>query len=261
MSTVALSAAPDAGQLTAYYRAALWGLRRLDEVGVPPARFDAAADARWAQFQGHLTWSHRVDLLLRDAAVRFGAAFHAGAVFELPGLAGDEPFGPDWTSLRAQDARDRWEEVKRAAGGNPAIYVERWSELLKIPAPKGPELERPGPAEHLLACGPTAAWRVHRVFQGQGALDWSKNVTVIAETPAARQFVGLLAVVDPAPGATKLVRGPGSGDDAAAWTQELRSELPRLDRIVLDPQAAPAVAQGVEALRALFPRAVVVGAE
>lgn len=252
-----MTAAAELDGLTvgAYYRAAVWALRRLDDVGVPPKRFDAAADTRWTQFQGNLNASHRIDLLLRDAAARFGAAFSAGFVFDLPGLAIDEPFGPGWPSMRPQEARDLWNEVKRAPATEGKALVALWAKLLGVATPGKGAVGKPGPAEQIVAVGPTAAWKAFEAFMGQGALDWSRGVHVFADTPAGRQFAGLLAVVDPAPGATGVV-GPAAGDETG-WVAELRAGTPRVDRIVAPGAPSPSEDGALGALREAFPAAKV----
>ncbi len=245
----------------AFYEAALWGLRRLDDAGVPPRRFDAEAEARWKQFQGSLTTAHRVDVLLRDGSARFGPAFHAATVFGLSGLPVDEPFGPYWHSLKPQRALDLWNEVRRAPALAPEALVERWAALLGVARPPdGAALPRPGGAEQAMAFGGTAVWRLFRAFRGERGLDWSSAVTVLAATPAERQFAGLLAVVDPAPGATRLI-DPPAGDDPGTpepWAAAVRAKLGRLDRIVLGPAPTDIDLRAVEALRRSFPTAAVV---
>lgn len=245
----------DGATVATYYRAAVWALRRLDDVGVPPKRFDAAAEARWTQFQGNLNWSHRIDLLMRDASARFGAAFHAGIIFDLLGLAVDEPFGPSWPSLRPQQARELWNEAKKAPATEAKPLVVLWAEILKVAAPGKAALTRPGPAEQLVAVGPTAAWKVFESFVGQSALDWSRGVHVFADTPAGRQFAGLLAVIDPAPAATRLL-GP-AGEDETGWLADLRSSTPRVDRIVGPPTPSASEKAALAALREAYPAAKV----
>lgn len=245
----------ETADVIAYYRAAMLGLRRLDAAGIPPKRFDGSADARWAQVQGNLTFAHRIDLLLRDASFRFGAAFHAGSIFGLRGLTGDEPFGPDWPSLRPQQAKDLWSETKKATELEPAAIEARWAEILHVAKPKATALAKVGPAEQIVAFGARAAWHVFAAFRGQTALDWSQGVRVIIDEPQARQFAGLLAAVDPAPKATRLLRIVGEPD---AWVTRLATELPRLDRVVVSSDGDEEAHAAVKALRGRFKSATVV---
>lgn len=254
-----------------YYRAAIWGLRRLDDLNVPRPRFSAEADALWRQFQGALTQRHRLDILLREGAVRFGSAFHASHIFALSGLALDEPFGPLWPSLDEQDARDLWNAAKEAPRTEPKSLLVRWIEILDIRAPASTPLATPGPAEQIIAIGPAAARRVWEAFTGHAGLDWARQVQVVAATPAERQFAGLLATLDPASGPTRLLDLPAADADAAtwparsevvAWLSAVRTRLSRLDRVVLGSlsvPANPAVARAAaEALVGALPGATLV---
>jgi hypothetical protein len=88
-----------------FYAAALLGLRALDERESTPRRFGPDAEARWTQFSGSLGPGDRIDILLRDAAGTWGAAFAPAECFGLFGLADDEPFGPDWEGLDDASAK------------------------------------------------------------------------------------------------------------------------------------------------------------
>ena len=59
----------------AFYVAAVIGLRALDARESTPRRFGPDAEARWTQFAGALGVGDRIDILLRDAAGTWGAAF------------------------------------------------------------------------------------------------------------------------------------------------------------------------------------------
>ena len=111
-----------------FYRAALAGLRWLEIVEPTGRRFGPEADARWKGFAGHLTLTDRIDLLLRDAAVVWGAAFSAASVFQLPGLAADEPFGPDWPRTPEESVRGLWKETLEI---EPSSWDRAWELLLE----------------------------------------------------------------------------------------------------------------------------------
>jgi hypothetical protein len=74
-----------------FYAAAISSLRALDRSERSPRRFGPDADMRWASFKGALNDSDRIDFLLRDAAVTWGAGFSPAEAFGLFGLAPDEP--------------------------------------------------------------------------------------------------------------------------------------------------------------------------
>jgi len=89
----------------AFYAAAVLGLRSLDARERTPRRFGSDADARWSQFAGSLGVGDRLDILLRDAAGTWGAAFSPSECFGYVGLADDEPFGPDWRTIEDSVAK------------------------------------------------------------------------------------------------------------------------------------------------------------
>lgn len=61
--------------------------------------------------------------------------FSPAIVFGLPGLASDEPFGPDWTALPEHEAKRLWSDSSRPA------TVDALFELLGIPTGDVPPLQ------------------------------------------------------------------------------------------------------------------------
>lgn len=66
---------------SAFYGAAVLGLRALDAGETTPRRFGADAEARWTQFAGALGAGDRIDILLRDAAAWRQLAALAAVLF------------------------------------------------------------------------------------------------------------------------------------------------------------------------------------
>ncbi len=99
-----------------FYDASLLGLRLLDARLPAPRRFGPDADARWANFRGHLTARDRIELLLRDGDAEHAGAFSARQVFEIYAVAEDEPFGGEWSGLDDSAAE---QALARAAAGAP----------------------------------------------------------------------------------------------------------------------------------------------
>lgn len=181
-----------------FYRAALIGLRHLDSRERSPRRFGPDADARWESFRGHLGLANRIDLLIRDATVTWKAAFSPAEIFSLPGLASDEPFGPDWQGLAEHDAREIWHNDTADAGMADCARVLGLGE-----APV--ELPAVTPSTRLVVAGGAACVAVAEVFASQTDLSWSDQVLVVAEEPAGRQLAGLVAPLLAAKSATRLV--------------------------------------------------------
>jgi hypothetical protein len=252
---VAVAEGLEPGVVKRLYEAALLGLKRLDDAGVPPERFSPSADAYWETLKGSLDTQHRIDLLLRDASRILGPAFSPRLICRLPGLTDDDPFGPTWKLLPPQEAHDLWRAAQRADPLEPAKLVQQFAEVLSVSSPNGPNLKISA-AEVLVAVGPQAAWRVWSSLAGKSELSWPRQVLVVADTPADRQFAGLLATLSdletPAP--TQLVDVDAAV--AASPSHPFRTAHARLDRIVVESSSDEAV---VELLRELYPSAEVAG--
>ena len=144
------------------------------------------ADARWRSFQGHLGLAERLDLLIRDAAVTWTSGFSPAIVFGLPGLASDEPFGPDWTALLEHEAKRLWSDSSRPTTA-AALF-----EMLGIPT-GDIALPQISAATQLVVAGGSAAHAVANHFATNRELSWSDQVLVVASCPTVRQYAGLVA--------------------------------------------------------------------
>lgn len=219
-----------------FYRSAVLGLRALDARERVPRRFGADADARWVQLAGSLGPGDRIDVLLRDAAGAWGAAFSPAVCFGLFGLAEDEPFGPDWRSLDDQAAK------RLIASTEGPVALEQAAIQLGVePAPV--TVPKVTPATKLVVAGGAAIVAVAAAFaKGQG-LSWTDQVAVIGDRPESRQLAGLAAVFLGARGRTVLVRSGADG------TAALRSQgFAHLDAAVVSADAAPAEADQARAI-------------
>ncbi len=193
-------------QRESFYAAALAGLHALESRERTSRRFGTDADARWQSFRGHLELADRIDLLVRDAAVRWQSGFSPALVFQLPYLADDEPFGPDWGGLTPAQAERLWRSA-----GTPADLSTCAAALGVADAPVSCPI--PEPSTRLIVAGGSAILGVAKLFFGRPELSWSNQVLVVAEVPANRQLAGLVAPVIGAKTATRLT---APGDDVAA---------------------------------------------
>lgn len=201
-----MSATVSSEQRNAFYQAAHLGLRALDAAERTPRRFGSDADARWRSFQGHLGLAERLDLLIRDAAVTWASGFSPAIVFSLPGLASDEPFGPDWAALPEHEAKRLWSDSSRPT------TVDALAETLGISG-DAPDLPQVSAATQLVVAGGPAVRAVASHFATNKELSWSDQVLVAASSPAVRQFAGLVAPLLLAQGPTRLAH---STNDARA---------------------------------------------
>ena len=216
----------------AFYAAAVAGLRALDSRERSPRRFGPDADTRWASFKGALTESDRIDFLLRDAAVTWGAAFSPSECFGFFGLADDEPFGPDWGGIDDHAAK----RLLLAEPDAPAT-LEHIAHGLGVKAASVP-VPSVTPSTKLVVAGGTAIVSVAKVFAENKALSWTDQVVVVADKAAWRQLAGLAAVLLGARGRTALVR-PTEGAESA-----LRAAgFAHLDAAVVSPDAEPEAAE------------------
>lgn len=206
-----------------FYRAALIGLRALDRAQGREVRFGAGADLRWKSFQGHLGTSDRIDLLCRDAAVKWEVAFSPARAFDLTGLAPDEPFGPDWPGLDEPLSAKLWEKTTAAPLASSRDALRDAAHALgAVESPLEGSIASLAPATKLLVGGLFAIWKAAEAFMARPDLRWADQVTVVADRPAERQLAGLVAPLLQAARATRVVAPPGPAD-ALAFTARLTS--------------------------------------
>jgi hypothetical protein len=218
-------------QRSAFYWAAMLGLRALDARETTARRFGPDAEARWAQFAGALGAGDRIDILLRDAAGTWGAAFSPSECFGLFGLADDEPFGPDWDGIDGPAAKRLLADVSGTA------TLDQVANVLSV---KSMSVHVPPltPSTKLIVAGGGAIVAVAKAFAESRALSWTDQVVVTAAVPAFRQLAGLCAVLVGARGRTTLTRPSGNMDG------ELRSAgFAHLDAAVVSSDAEPDAAE------------------
>ncbi len=184
----------------AYYQAALRCLQFVEMRKPTGRRFGPDADARWSQFQGELTTSDRIDLLLRDADTEWPGAFGARTVFGLRAVAEDEAFGADWEPLEPVDAEEIWRglpEAPQRVGDVLNACAQAWAlgTLKVIPGDVSA-------TDKLIVAGPSAISTLVSVFSEGSDLDWADQVVVIASPPGHRQLAAL---------ATALLGSPKAG--------------------------------------------------
>ena len=194
-----------------FYAAALLGLRALDARESTPRRFGADSEARWTQFAGALGPGDRIDILLRDAAGTWGAAFSPAECFGLFGLADDEPFGPDWAGIDDASAKRLLSEPV------PPASLDNIAEQLGV-ATTSVVVAPVTPSTKLIVAGAGAVLSVARTFADNRAFSWTDQVAVVSDVPATRQLAGLAAVLLGARGRTTVVR---SGDGAVSALRTL----------------------------------------
>jgi hypothetical protein len=186
-----------AHDLEPFYRSAVLALSALEAAGARRPSFGPDPDARWRAFRGELRDADRIDLLPLNAAATAPAAFAPRVILALPGLAEDEPFGPDWTGpdhvratmlpwLAAQppavDLPGILSQVARAWGLAPAaLSKDRTASI--------------APQSRIVAAGAGAVLALAERFQAGRGFDLSEQVLLMTGVPGERQLLGIAAVV------------------------------------------------------------------
>ncbi|MCG5052482.1 MAG: hypothetical protein KA712_05945 [Myxococcales bacterium] len=231
-----------------FYRAGALGLRALQDRQLGPDRFSANAEARWKAFRGELTDADRLDLLLRDGAVKQPLAFSAARVFGLPDLASDEPFGPDWVSLQPADAgpllREARDTPPQAAGAGAFLKfaADLWG-LAPGPVVTGAVASAQA-ASRIIVAGAGAAIALVEHAEGRSDMDLGDQVLLVAQSPGERQILGLgVALL----GGRQTPRTVTAQDPL---TQARALGFDRATLLLVSQDAAPEVRQGAAALAA-----------
>ena len=218
-----MSAAISSTSAETFYKVALTGLRFLDQKHGRDERFGADADVRWKNFCGHLGAADRLDLLIRDAAVNWSFAFSPSKVFELAGLANDEPFGPDWPSVDDRTAARLW-AVAQNTPVAPREMIQNSATILgaKSCAVHG----KPGVLQATTKVAVGGLFAISQLaveFLGRSDIRWADQVIVVADRPEERQFAGIVAVILQSSSPLQVVM-PSSSSNIAAFTVRLFSE-------------------------------------
>ncbi len=202
-----MTSQPPSQDRAAFYSAAVLGLRALDARESTPRRFGDDAAARWTQFAGALGAGDRIDILLRDAAGTWGAAFSPSDCFGIFGLADDEPFGPDWGGIDDHAARRLLVEP------DAPVTLERIAVLLGVNVADVP-VPQLTPSTKLIVVGGAAIASVAKAFRVNTSLSWTDQVVVVADRAAWRQLAGLSAVLLGARGRAAVLRPTESAEGA-----------------------------------------------
>lgn len=226
---------PDPDQIESFYRAATLGLAALEARAGTPRRFGPDADARWNAFRGALQDWHRLDLLVRDAAVAHAAGFAPRVVFALPALADDEPFGPDWPGPAPTIAGDLLRQGAAATHTDLAALLDELARIWHLEPAAVPAAATAGiePATRLACAGAGAVLAVARAFHGRPELDLADQVILVADDPGTRQLFGL---------AIAALGSPRAGGQRPVHILDTTPapDTTRIDRAIASPDARPA---------------------
>jgi hypothetical protein len=227
-----------------FYRAGALGLRALQDRGLSAERFGVEATARFRAFKGELRDNHRLDLALRDGAANHPLAFAARSVFAIPGLAADEPFGPDWVSLPQSKALPILRELDGPSPQDVSAPIGRLlSTLADIwgLAPQTLEAAQVAsiqPASRVIAAGSGAIIAIAEHMAGKSELAFADQVLVVTSLPALRQLAGIAAAL----------AGSRRSPATVALRTDKRAQFDHAALLLVSPDALPADAAEARAL-------------
>jgi hypothetical protein len=181
-----------------FYQSGALGLRALQDRGLGTERFSPEADARWKAFCGDLTQADRLDLLLRDGAVLHPMAFSAAAIFALPNLATDEPFGPDWVSMKPAEAGALLRSTAQGVGGTkadkPSVILEQVAKIWGLSVGAA-DVSKIVPASRVVVAGCGAIIALADCMAGRPDMDFSDQLLLVSDQPGERQLFGLASAL------------------------------------------------------------------
>lgn len=180
-------------ETTAFYKAALAAALTLDRHG-PDRLLDGEADAAWRSYDATMPAAVRFDLVLKNLAMLYPAAFAPGPVFELPGWYDDDPWGVGFE----RPPRDEIEALfrRREAPGDFDAALARVREAWTVRAPR-PSTFAGGltPTTQVLVCGAAAACAVAQAFGSRDNHEVRTQTLLVSETPASRHLLGIASAL------------------------------------------------------------------
>lgn len=241
-----------------FYRAALSAARFLDRDN--DARvLDPDADAAWKAYGDDLQPVIRCDLVLRNFAMLYPAAFAPGPVFRLSGWYDDDPWGTGFERPPAKEVEAYFAQ-RPTPSANAAAALElalvAWSLAgsrdADAPAPVDPQLaSRLSPSTKLLVVGARAVAEVARAFVRGERLVARTQVIVVGDQPESRHVLAIACALLREAGLPMFAEPPLTADEPlTTWAAR---EAPRLGGVrtqllVTSSDAAP---RDLEAARAL----------
>lgn len=246
---------PTQEQAVCFYRAALTTARHLDRES--DARvLDADADAAWHAYGGDLPVVVRCDLVLRNFAMLYPAAFAPGPVFGLSGWYDDEPWGTGFERPPHKAVESLF--VSRNAPHDQADALElalrSWGVGAATQAAEESLRTRISPSTNVIVAGALAAAATARVFLHGERLSVRAQVLLVSVDPAARQILGITCALRREAGVPQLANVPRERSDEppADWaSREKRTiTMTRADLLVLSHDASPSEHAAAKALAA-----------
>ena len=242
-------AAPPQDQAICFYRAALVAARRLDQDSDHHV-LDPDADAAWRAYGSDLPAAVRCDLVLRNFAMLYPAAFAPGPVFRLPGWYDDDPWGTGFERPPAKVVEGLF--AVRAAPASAADALAQAIAAWGIGGAAGEAhlSDRVSPTTNVIAAGACAVAAVARAFASSERLSARAQVIVVGDRPEGRHILGIACALRREAGVPLFADLRRPDEAAAAWADREKQRL-GVARAGLCVISKDTDAADVEAARAL----------
>lgn len=198
---------PTQDSARAFYKAALAAAQHVE-----PGLTDLNADTAWRAYGDDLPLVIRIDQVLRNLAMLYPAAFAPGPVFDLPGWYDDAPWGVGFERPPANELEALWrnkappKDAEAAfAGARDAWGLRHLDSALALREPLSPSTQ-------IIVAGSAATITVLTLLAEREAQSPRAQVTLIGETPAPRQLLGIACALKREQGVPRLVRPNDKAD-------------------------------------------------
>lgn len=188
---------PTSAQALSFYRAALATARFIDP-SADPRTLDRDADAAWKAYGDDLPAVVRCDLVLRNFAMLYPAAFAPGPVFGLSGWYEDSPWGAGFDRPSPQEVGAIFQKRTPAATTDDVFVeaLEGWGVTVgqqQAPDPRiAGQLNR---ATNVVVSGTRAMHAVARCFAADERLSVRAQVLLVSGDAPARQLLGMVCAM------------------------------------------------------------------
>jgi len=232
-----------------FYRAALLTARLLDQES-ETRMLDADADAAWEAQAGEFPPVVRCDLVLRNLAMLYPAAFAPGPVFGLSGWYDDAPWGTGFERPDRHLVETLFAQRSVPASSIDALdaALNAWN-LASVDAPA--LTARISSKTTVIVTGGRAAASVIRLLLGLESPALRTQVLLASVDPGARHTLGLACALlrqAHSPFFVDVRRDEKESLDTWADREKRRLDVARADLVVLSPDASPAERQAALAL-------------
>lgn len=248
-----IQTAPTEDQALSFYRAAL-STARLIDWDSDHRVLDADADAAWRAYGGDLPAVVRCDLVLRNFAMLYPAAFAPGPVFGLAGWYDDDPWGAGFERPAALTV-----EALFAGRTAPATTADALDQALAVWGlavgdPPDPRLSALfSPDTNVVVAGGRALAEVAHAFLRGVRLSARTQLFVVSDRPSSRHVLGLTCALLNDCGVPHLIDCRRRDDETAQrWAEREKQRLgaARARFLVVSTDADPGELESARALAA-----------